>query len=164
LLAAERDLAMGMGWSRMPAVISFPGVLIVEDDVAIRNLLTAALEREPLRVDSASDGVAALEKVRTAPYAVLLVDLMMPRMNGFGFVEALRELELPSPPVVIVMTAFDDAAIRQLDSRLVHACLRKPFDIPLVVELVRDCAELMTGVRSAQATRDGFTMGEAPEN
>jgi CheY-like chemotaxis protein len=145
-------------------VISFPGVLIVEDDVAIRNLLTSALEREPLRVDSAPDGVAALEKVRTAPYAVLLVDLMMPRMNGFAFIEAVRELGLPTPPVVIVMTAFDEAAIRQLDSTLVHACLRKPFDIPLVVELVRDCAELMTGVRTRQAAVDGFTIGDAPEN
>jgi len=145
-------------------VISFPGVLIVEDDVAIRNLLTSALEREPLRVDSAPDGVAALEKVRDAPYAVLLVDLMMPRMNGFAFVQALRELGLPNPPVVIVMTAFDEAAIRQLDSTLVHACIRKPFDVPLVVELVRDCAELMTGVRARQATRDGFTIGDASEN
>jgi CheY-like chemotaxis protein len=145
-------------------VISFPGVLIVEDDVAIRNLLTSALEREPLRVDSAADGVAALEKVRVVPYAVLLVDLMMPRMNGFAFVEAVRELGLPAPPVVIVMTAFDEAAIRQLDSTLVHACIRKPFDVPLVVELVRDCAELMTGVRAAHATREWLTIGDAPEN
>lgn len=144
-------------------MISLPGVLIVEDDVAIRNLLTSALEREPLRVDSAPDGVAALEKVRLAPYAVLLVDLMMPRMNGFAFVEAVRALALPAPPVVIVMTAFDESAIRQLDSTLVHACIRKPFDVPLVVELVRDCAELMTGVRSGQVPGDGFTIGDAPD-
>ena len=148
----------------MPAVISFPGVLIVEDDVAIRNLLTSALEREPLRVDSAPDGVAALEKVRGTQYAVLLVDLMMPRMNGFAFVEALRELVLPRPPVVIVMTAFDEAAIRQLDSTLVHACIRKPFDVPVVVELVRDCAALMSGVSRGHAAGDGFTIGDATES
>lgn len=148
----------------MPAVISFPGVLIVEDDVAIRNLLTSALEREPLRVDSAPDGVAAIDKVRTTPYSVLLVDLMMPRMNGFAFVEALRELQLPAPPIVIIMTAFDEAALRQLDSTLVHACIRKPFDVPLVVELVRDCAELMTGGSAGQAAGDRFTIGDAPES
>lgn len=145
----------------MPPLMSLPRVLVIEDDVAIRNLLTAALEREPLRVDSAPDGAAALERVKALRYAVLLVDLMMPRMNGFAFLAALRDLRLRRPPVVIVMTAFDDAALRQLDAETVHACIRKPFDVRVVADLVRDCAELMTDV--GYAAGDELTIGEAPD-
>jgi CheY-like chemotaxis protein len=118
-------------------------VLVVEDDPAIRALLVAALQRAGLGVDGAHDGVAALEHLAGNEYAVLLVDLMMPRMNGFAFIDSLATLPLRVKPVVFVMTAFDDAAFRQLDSALVHGCFRKPFDVEQVVELVRDCADLL---------------------
>ncbi|MBV9479062.1 MAG: response regulator [Acidobacteria bacterium] len=120
-----------------------PRVLVVEDDPAIRALLVSALQRAGLDVDVANDGVAALERMESSEYAVLLVDLMMPRMSGFDFIEALPALPLRVKPVVFVMSAFDDAAFRQLDPTLVHGCVRKPFDVEQVVEVVRDCANLL---------------------
>lgn len=122
---------------------SLPRILIVEDDVAIRGMLTAALGREALAIDGAPDGLAALEKLATTSYAVIIVDLMMPRMDGYAFLDAFRELQLPARPLIFVMTAYDDAALLKLDATLVHGYLKKPFDVEQVVPLVRDAAHAL---------------------
>jgi DNA-binding response OmpR family regulator len=120
-----------------------PKVLIVEDDNAIRTLMVAALRREPLEVHTAPDGVIGLEQVRSHDYAVILLDLMLPRLNGFEFLEAIDAVLRPgSSPVVMVMTAFDGTAVKRLRSMRVQAILQKPFDIERVVEMIRDCALL----------------------
>ncbi len=120
-----------------------PKVLIVEDDQAIRTLMVAALRREPLEIHSAPDGLIALELVRANDYAVILLDLMLPRVNGFEFLERMHdEQRAGAPPVTIVMTAFDGAPIKRLGAMRVQAILHKPFDIERVVEMIRDCALL----------------------
>jgi CheY-like chemotaxis protein len=124
----------------MPTI---PRVLIVEDDAAIRSLLAAALRRETLEIDVAGDGVDALAKLARCEYAVIVADLMMPRMNGYAFIDALRRLPLRVRPVVFVMTAFDDTALRELNPQWVHGCFRKPFDVGHVVQVIRDCAMLL---------------------
>ncbi|HKO54635.1 MAG TPA: response regulator [Thermoanaerobaculia bacterium] len=122
-----------------------PSILIVEDDPAIRAMLLSALRREPLHVESAVDGVDALQQMKDHHFAVVIVDLMMPRMDGFAFVEELRQLRRGVRPIVFVMTAYDDAMLHRLEPGTVHAYLRKPFDVALLVEMVRDCAEAVTG-------------------
>lgn len=117
-----------------------PRVLVVEDDDAIRALLTAALRREPFDVDEASDGAAALLLVRTHEYAVIILDLMMPRLNGFEFLEAFRQASPAARSVVFVVTAFDDSMIGKLRADQVHAIIRKPFDVPQLVSMVREVA------------------------
>lgn len=115
-----------------------PSVLIVEDDAAIRKLLEAALRREPLLVDCAADGVEALEKIGQKNYALVLLDLMLPRLSGL---DVLAQMAGRSPrPMVFVITAYDEAMIHKLDVRIVHGILRKPFDLTRLVELVRECA------------------------
>ena len=123
-----------------------PKVLIVEDDAAIRSLMVAALRREPLEVHSAADGAGALECVREHDYAVILLDLMMPRVNGFEFLQTFAELRPNAKPVVIVMTAFDASSVRRLGDLRVQAILHKPFDVEQVVEMIRDCALLHAGM------------------
>jgi len=130
--------------------MSVPQVLIVEDDNAIRSLIVSALKREPLDVHKAGDGLAALECVRANDYAVILLDLMMPRLNGYEFLESLDSVRGNAQPVIIVMTAFDSGALRKLPANRVHAVLHKPFDVELVVELVRDCAALHRDERARQ--------------
>jgi CheY-like chemotaxis protein len=120
--------------------VAVPLVLIVEDDSAIRTLIVAALKREPVEVHTANDGLAALECVREHDYAVILLDLMMPRLNGYDFLEGLAVVRPGARPVIIVMTAFESTSLRKLPPNRVHAVLHKPFDVERVVELVRDCA------------------------
>lgn len=124
----------------MTRIMAAPKVLVVEDDSAIRTLVVAALKREPIEVHTANDGLAALECVRANEYAVILLDLMMPRLNGYEFLESLESVRGETQPVIIVMTAFDTTSLRKLPPNRVHAVLHKPFDVDRVVDLVRDCA------------------------
>jgi CheY-like chemotaxis protein len=120
-----------------------PKVLIVEDDAAIRTLLVAALKREPLDVHVAADGLEALEQVRNHDFAVILLDLMMPRVSGYEFLAAYEQVRAAGlKPIVFVMTAFDAAMVRKIGAGVVHAIVAKPFDVAQVVEMVRDCASV----------------------
>ncbi len=82
-------------------------ILVVEDDADIRDMLTRTLEREGWAVDEAENGVVALERVEETLPDLILLDLMMPQMDGFEFITALqRTPEGRSIPVVVV-TAKD---------------------------------------------------------
>lgn len=122
---------------RMPLV---PKILVVEDDDAIRALLVAALRREPFDVHAAVNGVEALNFTRASEYAVILLDLMMPALNGVEFLEAFHEADPHSRTVVFVMTAFDDVMVRHVAPNLVHGIVHKPFDVPQLVAMVREVA------------------------
>jgi CheY-like chemotaxis protein len=78
-------------------------VLIVEDDAGARGLIRKALEREGWSVDEAENGRVALERLAAATPSLVLLDLMMPEMDGFEFLEVLRtEGGHPDLPVVVI--------------------------------------------------------------
>jgi CheY-like chemotaxis protein len=118
--------------------MSLPKVLVVEDNDAIRALLVAALRREPFDVHAAINGSEALTLTRAAEYSVILLDLMMPVVTGVEFLAAFHETNPASHTVVFVMTAFDDVTIRHIAPNLVHGIVRKPFDVPQLVAMVRE--------------------------
>ena len=80
-------------------------VLVVEDDDAARALIRRALEAEGWEVDEAENGRVALERLVAAEPALVLLDLMMPEMDGFEFLESLRGGSEPSAVPVVVITA-----------------------------------------------------------
>ena len=112
-------------------------ILVVEDDDAIRTLLFTVLRRRGFKVDTAHNGARGLERFTRCVYSLVLLDLMMPVMDGYKFLDHLREMELPHAPLVLVLTA--GAAPRNLDPKIVAGALRKPFDIELLVETVVAC-------------------------
>ena len=77
-------------------------VLIADDDHSIRQLLTTIMKREGLTADPAVDGLDAIEKLQENEYAVILLDLMMPRADGFAVIEHLRAHPQATKPVVPV--------------------------------------------------------------
>lgn len=116
-------------------------VLIAEDDEAIRRLIDTALTRDGLSCDTAADGVFAAEYLSANRYAVLLLDLMMPRLDGIG---VLKELEaspasVEERPIVFVMTASPERSQLEEMSDLAHVVIRKPFDVTELTGLVRTC-------------------------
>ena len=112
-------------------------ILVVEDDDAIRALLFTVLRRRGFKVDTAQNGAKGLERFSQCVYSLVLLDLMMPVMDGYKFLDHLRELNLSPHPLVLVLTA--GAAPRNLDPTIVAGALRKPFDIELLVETVVAC-------------------------
>lgn len=126
-------------------------MLVVEDDDAIRTLLVAALRREPFDVDSAPDGAAALQMTADVEYAVIVLDLMMPRINGFQFLEAFHAKTPAARSVIFVVTAFDDAQVAKLPAGRVHAIVRKPFDVTQLVTMIREVAAMWHAQTSTDA-------------
>ena len=109
-------------------------ILVVDDDDAIRALISTVLRRRRLRVDTARNGIEALQKVLRCRYAVVLLDLMMPRMSGHQFLEELRANPPAELPVIIVLTA--GLINRTPLPEIVAASVRKPFDIEMLVDTV----------------------------
>ncbi|MFZ2491318.1 MAG: response regulator [Thermoanaerobaculia bacterium] len=126
----------------MPQETPFaPRILVADDDYAIRQLVTTILQREKLVVDSAGDGAEAIALLGQNDYAVIVLDLMMPRVDGFGVIEHLRNHPPRFKPVVLVVTAYADQKFKEVDPNIVTGVLRKPFEIADLGTLVRLCAE-----------------------
>ena len=115
-------------------------ILVVDDDVAIRVLLRTVLERMHFTVELAEDGGAALEKLRRGGYALVLLDLMMPRVSGFDVLSSLDQSANPHPHV-IVFTAAGPTGIDRVPPASVCATMRKPFDLTTFLARVRECVE-----------------------
>jgi PAS domain S-box-containing protein len=80
-------------------------VLVVEDDAATREMLRRILEKAGWQVDEAENGRIGLERVAAATPSLVLLDLMMPEMDGFAFVEELRRTRAGQRVPVVVLTA-----------------------------------------------------------
>ena len=115
-------------------------VLVVDDDASICELLSSVLRRHGLQVDVASDGQQALDLLRETSYAVVLLDLIMPVLDGFAVLDRMDEGR--SLPVVLVVTGADRSAISELDPQRIHGIVRKPFDSDELADLVLACAEI----------------------
>jgi CheY-like chemotaxis protein len=82
-------------------------VLIVEDDPGTRESLRRVIEREGWSSTEAENGRAALEKIEISPPALILLDLMMPEMDGFEFLDKLRDRPDATEIPVVVLTAME---------------------------------------------------------
>ena len=113
-LGATDYLTKPVNWGRLSSILekheietSSQSILIVEDDEITRDMLKKSLETNDFKVSVATNGKEGLEKVKKAKPALILLDLMMPEMDGFEFAEQLREkrewLDIP----VVVITAKD---------------------------------------------------------
>jgi two-component system, OmpR family, response regulator len=80
-------------------------ILLADDDVELGEMLTQYLAAEGFAVDAAHDGETALAKARSGNYDLVILDVMMPRMNGF---DVLRELRAKSLIPVLMLTARDE--------------------------------------------------------
>ena len=100
----------------------------------------AALRQRPLVVDEAGDGSEAIALLSESRYAVVLLDLLMPNVDGFGVLDALADGE--NPPIVLVVSGADRRVIDQVDSRKIHGIIRKPFDPVEIADVVAACSDI----------------------
>ncbi|MCJ2016433.1 response regulator [Methylobacterium sp. E-065] len=84
-----------------------PRVLVVDDASLVRLYYRGALERAGFAVDEALNGIEGLERVLTVAYDLLVVDVNMPKMDGFSFLRALRGREPPVRSIPALMTSTE---------------------------------------------------------
>jgi CheY-like chemotaxis protein len=115
------------------------GVLLVEDDPATRAVLRRSLEKEGWLVSEAENGRVGLERVAAERPALVLLDLMMPEMDGFEFLEGLRSREPTDTPAVVVITAKEltDDDRRRLNGGVRDVVQKRSQDVELMLEDVR---------------------------
>lgn len=116
-------------------------ILIADDDPLIRRLLAKLVRREGMAADTVPDGVGVLEKLSENTYDAILLDLMMPRVNGYDVVNYLKRRSAETRPIVLVITAYSDDEWRDLDPGVVTGVVRKPFEISDLGKLLRLCIE-----------------------
>src|SRR6266566_321526 len=112
--------------------MAYSYVLVVDDDPAIRGLVADALRNEGYAVDLAAHGREALDAMRARRPATIILDLMMPVMDGFSFMEACHQEHLCHDVPILVISAAQDA-LRRIADVPVHACLTKPFDLDTLI-------------------------------
>ncbi|HEX8254985.1 MAG TPA: response regulator [Thermoanaerobaculia bacterium] len=135
-------------------------VLVADDDQAIRKLVCTLLRREGLEVDAAADGQEAIERLQQRHYAVILLDLMMPRVDGFGVIDYLRNNPPAQKPVILVVSAYADQKFKLVDPNLVAGVLRKPFEVADLGGLVRLCVHGYDAATRARLLRPEQTISE----
>jgi DNA-binding response OmpR family regulator len=116
-------------------------VLIVEDDVSIRRLVRTVLLRQGYTVEVAADGLEALSQLSLASYDVIILDLMMPNLDGFSFLAAMARNTPERLKRVIITSAASPAVINEKLKGIEFDLLPKPFDINELITRVRACAE-----------------------
>ncbi len=112
-------------------------VLVVEDDEDLRDLLTTLIAHEGYSVSSAEDGYQALERIGADPPSLILLDLMMPGVDGWDVLADLRDQAVDTP--VVVVTAVPDAW-SDIRASGASALVSKPIDMD---ELLRTVSALL---------------------
>ena len=123
-------------------------LLIVDDEPPIRALLAKVAQRAGFDVDTAQDGIEALEMLERKTYAIAIIDLMMPRLSGYELVQRISTLQ--PRPSVIVATALMSGDTVSLDDSMVRRVIRKPFDVAAVAEALIETARQIADERAAR--------------
>jgi CheY-like chemotaxis protein len=117
-------------------------VLIVDDDRDVRNILGSVLRQRGLDVTVAADGREALAALREHPFAVMVLDLLMPEADGFEVLDELYRSDPKALPVVLVLTGAENPIVERLDPDRIQGIVRKPFDPEELAAVVLACAEI----------------------
>lgn len=113
--------------------------LICEDDASIRTLVSTIVKREGFTVDLAENGNEAIEKIDKGCYDLVMLDLMMPGIDGYGVIQHIKERRPKGLKHVVVMTAVSEA-IKTEFPEPICTLLSKPFDISKLSNVVRLCS------------------------
>ncbi len=111
-------------------------VLLVEDEAPIARVIKRGLEEAHLDVDVAVDGAAGLKMALEAPYSAIILDIMLPKMNGWQVCEELRNRRNRVPILMLTARGALDDRVRGLDLGA-DDYLAKPFEFPELLARVR---------------------------
>jgi len=116
----------------MPARSARQRVLVVDDEASIRDLLSKTLALAEYDVDTAPDGTAALDRLRSVNYDLLIADLKMPGMDGLTLIRQAKRMKADLPVIIITGFSTESSAIEAVNLG-VAGYLTKPFRVPQVL-------------------------------
>ena len=120
------------------ALSSEVSVLTVDDSASMRALLRAALASSGFKVEQAEDGQEALEWLETNEVDVVLTDINMPRLDGFGFIEEVRRRDdLRALPILVLTTESAAELKDRARSAGASGWIVKPFDEDKLIGAIR---------------------------
>lgn len=129
------------------AVLQPPLVLVVDDSLTVRKITTRLLTREGFRVDSAKDGVDALERMHDLIPDVVLLDVEMPRMDGFELARVMRNDErLKSVPIIMITSRTADKHRNHAMEIGVNVYLGKPYQEQQLLDSIAEQLEQKAAV------------------
>ena len=117
-------------------------VLVVEDDSVIRQVIGEVLEERGLRVASAGNGAEALAALDVERPAAVVLDLLMPVMHGWAFMESYFQ-KTDGAAIPIVVVSVNPILPRSFDKFGVRTCIGKPFQVNELVQAVEDALQLV---------------------
>ncbi len=112
-------------------------VLIVDDEVLNRDLIVKVLRKEGMEVFEAENGEEALEQMRIKDFDLILMDLMMPVLNGFDTIKAIREQLHQEMPIVTLSAINDKSAIERAIALGANDYLTKPYNLMTMLNVVK---------------------------
>jgi len=113
--------------------------LVVDDDDPIRTMLAKVVERQNLDVDTARDGVEAIERIDEDGYSVIVLDMMMPRVDGYGVLKHMQANHPEKLGCTIIASAVPESEILKNFKVPVYRIHAKPFDMGRLLDDIREC-------------------------
>jgi DNA-binding response OmpR family regulator len=120
-------------------VIERKRALVVDDDDPIRTMLAKVVERQNLDVDQARDGVEAIERIDENGYSVIVLDMMMPRVDGYGVLQHMQAHHPDKLACTIIASAVPESEIMKRFDMPVYRVHAKPFDMAKLIADIRAC-------------------------
>lgn len=111
-------------------------ILIVEDSVSLTDALESVLKREKYTVEVAHDGEEGVAYAETGVYDAIIMDVMMPKMNGIDAVREIRRKKISTPIIMLTALSEDSDKVRGLDCGA-DDYLTKPFSMPELLARIR---------------------------
>ena len=124
-----------------------PNLLITDDDRDFRLSLGEALSRRGYRTVQAADGVEALEVIRSQHIHLALLDVHMPRLDGLGMLQSLRDA-CSTLPCILMSAKMDESIVTRAKQLRTDQVLSKPFSLNLLAETIRLLLEQCYGPKS----------------
>jgi DNA-binding response OmpR family regulator len=113
--------------------------LVVDDDDPIRALLATVVEHQGFDVDTARDGKEAIDRLDEDGYALVVLDLMMPRIDGYTVLRYIKESRPDLLRCTIIASAVPETEIRKRLPEPVYRIHVKPFDMQKLISDIQSC-------------------------
>jgi DNA-binding response OmpR family regulator len=121
------------------AVADRKRALVVDDDDPIRTMLAKVVERQDLEVDTARDGEEAIAMIDEDGYSIIVLDLMMPRVDGYGVLKYMQQHHPDKLACTIIASAVPESEILKRFTLPVYKIHAKPFDMAKLIADIREC-------------------------